>query len=148
MVADRVLDCDGEPGSRGTLYVLSANMLRELETPAAGHDPGTLESGQRLMAVRGGALTAIARILAQAGLTAELIWSVRVGGDADWLLAFDSTAAPLAVDRLAAALERSGATCTRSVVELIMVRGELERYCGAILDGAASAPIPTQTPPN
>jgi hypothetical protein len=139
MVADRILDCDGEPGSRGTLYELAPSVLPELEAPVADHNPGALQPGQRLISIKGGTLASIAQILAHAGLTAELIWSVRMGGDADWLLAFDSTATPLVIDRLVAAFETEGATCVRSVVELVMPRSELERYCGAILDGVQSA---------
>jgi hypothetical protein len=139
MVADQILDCDGEPGSRGTLYELAQSARPELEAPLVGHDPGTLVADQHLVSVSGASLTAIAPVLARSGLTAELIWSARVSGANDWFLAFQSTTAPLVVDRLVAALEAAGATCGRSVVGLIMPRGELERYCGAVLDGAERA---------
>jgi hypothetical protein len=143
MVADGVLQADGQPGARGTLYLLLPKWRAILDEPIANHNVGEIKRDQRLLRIKGRP-RAIASVIADTGLAAETMWSVRLNGDTDWLLAFDPITSPLMVDRLLAALEQAEVDCARSVAEDVMSGDEFRRYAAAVLDATAQGAGPAK----
>jgi DNA-binding MarR family transcriptional regulator len=92
------------------LYELTALGRKELEkADLRACPPGELRPGSRLLLVLGSSLASVASTVATVASEPSLEWAARLDGRAQLLLAFspDDTAA---VDRLAGALDRIGAS--------------------------------------
>ncbi|MGH2911398.1 MAG: hypothetical protein ACRDJ3_02870, partial [Solirubrobacteraceae bacterium] len=139
MVREGVLQAAGPPGARGTLYTLAPEWESVLAEPISVGRIGELESGHRLLRVTG-ASSAIAGVIAGTNLTDETLWSIHLTGDEGWLLAFGPVTPTLTVDRLVAAFEKAGASCSRFSVDAAMSGDDLHRYAAAVLDAADVIP--------
>jgi hypothetical protein len=139
MVSDGVLRAVGLPGARGTLYTLAPEWGSVLDEPISVDRVGELKTAHRLLRVTGEA-SAIAGVIAGTNLTDEALWSIRLSDDEGWLLAFGPVTATLTVDRLVAAFEKAGVSCTRLSVDEALSGNDLRRDAAAVLEAADASP--------
>lgn len=112
----------GEP-TRGTEYVLTSDGAHALELEMEQRrDPeeglSTLHEGQEVIIVRGGALSRVQSVFADAGLSRAIAWAATLGGD--WLLTLAADTDKFATEKLVVALERAGCTCEYGKVDSML----------------------------
>jgi hypothetical protein len=136
MNAERILEADSDPPTRGTQYRLTHEAkiaLEQLDQALSTPDEvGRLYNDQRLLIVNGEALVEAEQVLAEPANTAAIAWASWIG--ASWLIAMRPESDGHAWRKLATAFERVGYKCERGRVDELMSARILRRQSSANLD--------------
>jgi hypothetical protein len=137
MHAERILEADSDPDlpTRGTQYRLSHEAriaLEDVDAVLADEELGQLVDGQRLLIVRGQAITPFEEVMADRSLASAVSWASWLG--AGWLVALQPDSEGHAWRKLATALEAAGYMCERGRIDEMLPARRLRRQSSSNLE--------------
>jgi hypothetical protein len=116
-VESGLLQTDDPSLRAGASYWLTDGQRMELEAASADeHVPGVLARDQRLLIVIGGEPDELMEALCDEGLPGLIPWIVRTEGAGEMIVAVDTDAGDLAIDRISRRLRERGAAVRRLVI--------------------------------
>lgn len=138
MTSEGLLVVDPDPPRKNARYRLRDDLAGRAEEEAhMGQRRGAVLVGQVVFLVRVERLLDLANALRNTELTRSVVWVGKLDSGNSHLLVLDGThTAPIAGERLRAAIEGAGGTCTPGRTEAIMDSEEWRRQLAAVRDAA------------
>jgi transcriptional regulator with XRE-family HTH domain len=133
-----LLKIDTESPQRGSRYWLRED-VKDLLEEEVHVQTGRLEEDQTFVLVRISKLIDLARALQASDLTQSIAWVAEQTGEHRFLLAFESGVSTVHRNRLEAAIEAGGGSCSASTTTRVMSGSDWRRALAASRDAALTA---------